>query len=165
METNSLQKYHLKNTNLTQSEKVIIECLYLVPININEQIFILLLIFLGIQDWFTSYLIAGVFGILLAFLSEKSMAKQNYSIFTKLGIIFAGYGSMILNFSLSGIAYYLTENLIVTIIPLLSAFGLTSMLTPAIFTLIILNRGNNNQRKNKLHFKYVMANKIWGKNF
>lgn len=165
METNSLQKYHLKNTNLSQSEKVIIESLYQVPITINEQVFILFLLYLGIQEWVTAFVYAGIIGIIVAILAEKSMFKKSYSIFTKLSVIFAGYGSMLIDFILAGIAYYLTNDYRISLIAILSAIGVTSLIAPAMFANIVLNRGDINQKKKKLHFKYVMANKIWGKNF
>jgi H+/Cl- antiporter ClcA len=162
MDENSLEKYHLKNTNLLDSEKVVIESLYQVPQAINEFLFIVILLIIGINDWLIAYVVAGVIGIMLSIYSEKTMHTKNYALFMKLSVIFAGYGSMLIDFILAIVAYMLTKNYLIALIPVLGAFGMLSFLTPAMHTTIILNRGDKNQRKKRLHFKYVMANKIWG---
>lgn len=165
MNENSLEKYHLKNTNLLDSEKIVIESLYQVPQTINEVLFVILILTIGFNDWLVAYLISGFIGVIFSILSEKTMHSKNYSLFLKLSIIFGGYGSILIHIILAVSAYMLTKDYLITLIPILGGLGIISFLFPAMYATIILNRGNENQRKKRLHFKYVMANKIWGMKF
>ena len=165
-EFNSLEKYHLKNTHLDDHQKAIIESLFQVPSGINEFIFILLLVIFGTNDWINFYIIAGVVGALIAYIATKKIKnKSSIKIFAFLSVPFAGNGGMLIQLILAIVSYYLTKTYLVSILAVLVGFGVTSILFPGFHAMMLLNRGDSQQKKRKLHFKYVMANKIFDKKF
>ena len=165
-EFNSLEKYHLKNTHLDDHQKAIIESLFQVPSGINEFIFILLLVIFGTNDWINFYIIAGVVGVFLAYIATKTIKNQiTLKIFALLSMPFAGRGGMLIQFILAIVSYYLTKTYLVSILAVLVGLGITSIIFPGFQAMIFLNRGDAKQKKKKLHFKYVMANKIFDTKF
>jgi len=165
-DVNSLAKYHLKNTHLDNYQKAIIEAFYQVPSGINEFIFILLLVIFGINDWVNFYIISGVVGILVSYIATKIMTKNiSLKIFMFLSMPFAGNGRLIIHIILAIVNYYLTKSYLISVLAVLSGLGVTSVLFPGFQAIIFLNRGDAKQRKKKLHFKYVMANKIFNTKF
>lgn len=164
-------RYELNNNYLTQKQKVEIELIYQMPLGLGESVFILYLILLGASNFDmvkTAYLYAAPVAFILGLLSWKSLTNQSLrKIIFGLGVLGTAWGHRVISILLAVFAYY-TEHLYIAIYAIISAIGISgligSLLNPAMYVYLI--GGTMETTKNsRMHFKYVMAKKMWGTKF
>lgn len=163
--------YQLNNNYLSQKQKVEIELIYQMPLGLGESVFILYLILLGASNFDmvkTAYLYAAPVAFILGLLSWKSLTNQSLrKIVFGLGVLGTAWGHRIISIILAVFAYY-TGHLYITIYAIISAIGISgligSFLNPAMYVYLI-GGTMETSKDSRMHFKYVMAKKMWGTKF
>jgi hypothetical protein len=163
--------YQLNNSYLTQKQKVEIELIYQMPLGLGESVFIFYLILLGASNFDmvkTAYLYAAPVAFILGLLSWKSLTNQSLrKIVFGLGVLGTAWGHRIISIILAVFAYY-TGHMYLAIYAIISAIGISgligSLLNPAMYVYLI-GGTMETSKDSRMHFKYVMAKKMWGTKF
>jgi hypothetical protein len=164
-------RYDLNNNYLTQKQKVEIELIYQMPLGLGESVFILYLILLGASNFDmvkTAYFYSAPVAFILGLLSWKSLSNQSLrKIIFGLGILGTAWGHRIITILLAVFAYF-TGHLYIAIYAIISAIGISSLigsfLNPAMYVYLI-GGTMETTKDSRMHFKYVMAKKMWGTKF
>jgi hypothetical protein len=116
----------------------------------------------------TAYLYAAPVAFILGLLSWKSLSNESLrKIVFGLGVLGAHWGHSIIAILLAVFAYF-TGHLYIAIYALISAIGISGLISilfnPGFWVFLIggIMETNKNSR---MHFKYVMAKKMWGTKF
>jgi hypothetical protein len=164
-------RYELNNNYLTQKQKAEIELIYQMPLGLGESVFILYLILLGASNFDmvqTAYFYSAPVAFILGLLSWKSLTNQPVRrIIFGLGILGAHWGHTIISILLAVFAYF-TGHMYIAIYAIISAIGISSLigsfLNPAMYVYLI-GGAMETTKDSRMHFKYVMAKKMWGTKF
>lgn len=163
--------YQLNNNYLTQTQKAQIELIYQMPLGLGESVFIFYLTLLGASNFEmikTAYFYTAPVAFVLGLLSWKSLTNEPLrKIVFGLGFLGTLWGHRFITLSLAAAAYF-TGHLYIAIYSLISAIGISGIVStifnPAMY--IFLIGGTLETDKNsRMHFKYVMAKKLWGIKF
>jgi hypothetical protein len=164
-------RYELNNNYLTQKQKAEIELIYQMPLGLGESVFILYLILLGASNFDmvkTAYFYSAPVAFILGLLSWKSLTNQPLrKIIFGLGILGAHWGHTIISILLAVFAYF-TGHMYIAIYAIISAIGISSLigsfLNPAMYVYLI-GGTMETTKDSRMHFKYIMAKKMWGTKF